>query len=126
MRADIFVPTISTDDQVRFYVDELKLFTIAQDYGMGAVLLRHVNEPAFCLQLRPGQKPSSDRALFRISTTDCEAEFARLSRIDFAIGGLESGSDRSQILEYPLGKNFLVVDASGNRFVVAQWHQNAA
>ncbi len=127
MRVDIFVPSHSADEQLRFYVEELRLFEVAQDYGMGSVLLRHVTEPSICLELAPGRPPDPGRPLFCLSTDDCEAEFKRLGGVAFAKGGLvASGNGAPAILEYPLGKTFSVHDASGNLFLIAQWHPNAA
>lgn len=125
MRIDIFVPTVSTDEQLRFYVQQLGLFVVGQDYGMGNVLLRHVEEPSFCLLLQPGRVPSGQH-LFCMSTTNCRAEFARLSGVSFDKGGLIPGPDGAlRVFEYPLGETISLRDASGNSFVIAEWHPNA-
>lgn len=127
MRVDIFVPSDSVEDQVRFYVDKLQLFTVAHDYGMGEVLLRHVAAPSICLQLAPGQLPNKRGPLFCLSIEDCEREFVRLRAISFSKGGLVSSpSGQPRILEYPLGKSFSVRDASGNIFLFMEWHPSAA
>ncbi|KEQ22554.1 hypothetical protein [Paenibacillus tyrfis] len=120
MRVDVFVPTISTEEQVRFYVQELGLFAVGQDYGMGSILLRHVDSPSFCILLQPGCAPSIDRPLFCISTANCRSEFARLLRLSFEKGGLVPAPDGSvQVFEYPLGESISLKDASG------KWHPNA-
>ncbi|WP_143286710.1 hypothetical protein [Burkholderia ubonensis] len=126
MRADIFVPTISVDEQVQFYVKELRLFTVAQDYGMGEILLRHIDCPSFCLQLQPNRSPSNDWPIFCMSTEDCRSEFARLSAIAFQRGGLvpDAGAG-AQLCEYPLGQTISLQDASGNLFLITEWHPSA-
>lgn len=126
MRVDIFVPTHSAEEQVQFYVHELQLFTVAHDYGMDSILLRHVTEPSICLQLSPRGQPYGDEPLFCLSTDDCEREYERLRGVSFTKGGLFVPAEGSPILEYPLGKTFSMTDASGNFFVVTEWHPNAA
>lgn len=127
MRVDVFVPTVSAEEQVDFYVNQLGLFEIAQDYGMGNLLLKFVNNPEFCLLLKKSnQSVLPVGPLFCISTKNCRAEFSRLSKVNFHKGGLVPGPDGLlQVFEYPLGENIFMKDPSGNSFVIAQWHENA-
>jgi hypothetical protein len=126
MRVDITVPAPIQDDQVRFYVEELRWFEVAQDYGMGNLLLRHVRAPGVCLLFDPGMAPCTDRPLFGLSTDDAATEFARLSAVSFARGGLlQSPGRAARLLEYPLGVTFSLRDAAGNLFSVTQWHPSA-
>lgn len=126
MRVDIFVPTNSVEDQIQFYVNELGIFTIENDYGMGDVLLRHVDCDSFCLQLQHNRAPSIDEPLFCISTKNCRSEFERLLKVVFRNGGLvASAGGGPQLLEFPLGQTISLRDASGNLFLITEWHPSA-
>lgn len=126
LRADVFVPSASAEAQVRFYVDELGLFEVAHDYGMGSLLLRHIHGPSFCLSLQPGRAPCREQPLFCISTPDARSELARLSAVSFSSGGIVPGGDGSaRLFEYPLGLSFTLRDASGNMFIISEWHPAA-
>ncbi|WP_157651022.1 VOC family protein [Burkholderia ubonensis] len=126
MRADIFVPTVSVDEQVRFYVKELRIFVVSQNCGMGEILLRHIDCPSFCLQLQPNRSPSGDWPIFCMTTEDCRSEFARLSVVAFQKGGLVTDAGAgAQPCEYPLGQTISLRDASGNLFLVTEWYPSA-
>ncbi|MGE6758259.1 hypothetical protein ACQKGO_09630 [Corallococcus interemptor] len=114
------------EEQVRFYVDELGLFEVAQDYGMGQMLLRCRTSPSFCLLLQPGRPVMRDTPVFTLSTSNARAELARLTAVRFTRGGLVVGRDGVPgVWEYPLGTTFSLRDAVGNLFGISQWHPSA-
>jgi len=121
MRIDLYIPTLSVDDQINFYTRELALFRIKHDYGMGSILLSYVNQPDFCLQLLPDLVPQLSSPLFSISVSNCDQEFIRLSATHFKKGGLFTAIGASKIIEYPLGKTFGMSDSSGNIFSFSEW-----
>jgi predicted lactoylglutathione lyase len=51
MRLDVFITVKNIEDSINFYVTELGLFEISQDYGMGNILLRYINNKSFCILL---------------------------------------------------------------------------
>lgn len=126
MRFDIFVPSIVAEDQVRFYVDELGLFRVRHDYGLGNFLLAHTCNHEFCLQLVPGQDVSKERPIFSLAVENLTEEVARLRSVEFRLGGFYPSGGEAKILEYPLGRSMTMLDASGNMIVLAEWHSGAA
>ena len=93
MRVDMPVPSPPCDDQLRFHVGELALFTVAHGYGLGYVVLRHVPEPWRCRMLDPDRPPSPRHPVFGLSVRSCRDELARLSTLSLAKGGLVLGPD---------------------------------
>lgn len=105
----------STRDAERYYCDELGLFDFHFDYGMGTVSLVYKENPSFFLVLSTGAGARSGGYLFGLETEDCDAIFERLRSVNFETGG-RLVSD--EVFEYPLGKNILLEDPSGNRFLI--------
>lgn len=105
----------STRDAERYYCDELGLFDFYRDYGMGTVSLVYRYNPSFFLVLSTGAGARSDGYLFGLETKDCESIFSRLKNTKFETGGRLLSSE---VFEYPLGKNILLEDPSGNRFLI--------
>lgn len=114
-RVHIRLRVDSIQDAEQYYCRELGLFEFYYDYGMGTVSLVARDNPSFFLILATGARGRSDDYLFSIETKDCELLFERLRSTRFETGG-KLLSDR--VFEYPLGKNILLEDPSGNRFLI--------
>ncbi|MGK4006211.1 hypothetical protein WMF31_26565 [Sorangium sp. So ce1036] len=105
----------SVRDAERYYCDELGLFDSCYDYGMGTVSLVSRDNPTFFLVLSTGSGAASDDYLFGLETKDCDLLFERLRSVRFETGGRLLSSE---VFEYPLGKNILLKDPSGNKFLI--------
>lgn len=58
---------------------------------------------------------------FSFEAEDCSKEFERIKNIHFLSGGRlykKEGESEPTIFEYPLGKNFLLIDPFGNKFLM--------
>ncbi|AUX21535.1 uncharacterized protein SOCEGT47_020210 [Sorangium cellulosum] len=105
----------SVRDAERYYCDELGLFEFYHDYGMETVSLVSRDNPSFFLILSAGAGACSDDCLFGLETKDCDLLFERLRSVRFETGGRLLSSE---VFEYPLGKNVLLRDPSGNKFLI--------
>lgn len=105
----------SVKEAERFYCHELGLFDFHYDYGMGTISLVCKDNPSFFLVLSTGSSACSDDYLFGLEVEDCALLFERLKAVKFETGGQLVSSE---VFEYPLGKNILLKDPSGNRFLI--------
>lgn len=123
MRCDVYVPSKDEESSIRFYVDELKLFVLVKNYGMGDVLLRYVHSEDFHIMLSSDTYASCcDTPLFALTVDDSDAELGRLLKVNFSGGGVASNEEGLPLcIEYPLGKFFRLRDPSGNLIVVNEW-----
>lgn len=121
MRVDLFLPVTSTEEALRFYVDELALFELRLDYGMDTYLIAYKRNPSLCLNLHAGELHKPNSPLFALEVENCIAEFQRMREVAFTKGGFVNTDRASQrVFEYPLGKSFLMHDPFGNRFLIIE------
>lgn len=97
-----------------FYCDELGLFELGQDFGMGQISLEGKENKNIRLLLQEGM-PQAMGLLFHLAVNDCDAVFERLKRVPFKTGALLLNEE---IFEYPLGKNVTLKDPAGNMFLL--------
>lgn len=122
MRCDVYVPSMDEQSSIRFYVEELKLFVLVRDYGMGDILLRYINSDDFHIMLSLDSSVFCNTPLFAVTVNDCDAELDRLMKVNFSVGGVApNGEGLPLCIEYPLGKFFRLRDPSGNLIVVNEW-----
>lgn len=118
MRLDIFIIVNSTKEAIQFYVDELNLFELKHDYGMGDVVIQSKLNPDFCLSISEAEAQISKTPLFGIEVVDCKELHAELLKIKFKNGGLVIDKNTEDtIMDSPLGQNIMLKDPSGNTFV---------
>lgn len=120
MRFDIFLTVQSADIALKFYIDELAMFEVRADYGMGCYLLHEKRNRSACLSIREVDARRSGEKVFGISVENCVREFERLRNTQFFFGGgIVPDDDGSiSVFDYPIGKNFLMEDPDGNRFLL--------
>jgi hypothetical protein len=122
MKTNLFIPAISIEDALRFYTEELALFKIEIDYGMDNYLISYVHNTSFGLNLAIGSPIIKSGPLYELEVTDCIPEFERIARTVFLKGGLVSSNRSSKnIFECPLGKNFLMQDPFGHKFLISEY-----
>ncbi len=111
MRFDLYLDVRSLSDAVAFYVDELGLFELAQDFGMHNFLLRAKGNWSIGMHLgeRDGQA-----AVFGIRVADCARLFERLKHTVFASGALIE----SELTRWAFLNTLVMRDPSGNRVVL--------
>ena len=106
----------------QFYIDELGLFKEITTFGERAVILREFRDENLELYIELGEcKNNSNEPSFSMEVKDCSKEFDRIKRINFFSGGhlfKDESEEEATIFEFPLGKNFLLVDPSGNKFLM--------
>jgi predicted enzyme related to lactoylglutathione lyase len=122
IRFDMFLTVESAKNAIQFYVDELKLFRVRIEYGMECFLLSAVDNNVACLRIREGNVASKKSPLFVIGVKDCDEEFARVSKIKFSNGAgiVPDRNGLLQVSDFPTGKNFVMEDPSGNRFILSE------
>jgi hypothetical protein len=122
MQANLFIPVTSIEEALHFYISELALFDIKADYGMDTYLVSYNYNPSFGLNLTVGSPISKSGPLYELVVADCVTEFKRIANIAFSKGGLVNANrDSKNIFEYPLGKNFLMEDPSGHKFLISEY-----
>ena len=120
MRVTLYLYSSSVDNSIRFYVDELALFTISENYGTGYCLLQSTLLPGFYLYLVDWCIHTEKQYALSLDVPDCDAEFRRMISTTFTSGGRiapdESGN--VEVLEYPGGKVFQMADPDNNVFAI--------
>lgn len=114
-RIQVHLKAHSVEEARRFYCEDLGLFAVHQDYGMDAVSLVFERNPNVFLILSAGSPPGSEDYAFALEVEDCGGLFDQLRAKPFVTGGRILSEE---VFEYPLGKNFLLRDPSGNRFLI--------
>lgn len=114
------VRAVSIEQSRQFYEDELAMFKHVGAVWESACALRPRGSNAFELNLGTYYNPPGDQAMFFLVVANCDREFARLRAVHFASGGriVPDKDGRVDVFEYPGGKNFLMEDPAGNRFVI--------
>jgi len=121
LRTDIFITVTSTQEALNFYIDELAMFELKHDYGMGDVLINHVNNPDFCLSLTEGEElPNrTETPQYAIKVENCHELYEKIKSISFVKGGLVKDDNfNSFFMEAPTGQSFTLSDPSGNYFTL--------
>jgi catechol 2,3-dioxygenase-like lactoylglutathione lyase family enzyme len=124
MRIDVLLRAESPADTIRFYVQELGMFQVDADYGMDAWLLRAIANPAICIQITPWHPVPRATPAFALTVPSCDLEFRRLRAQRFAGGGGLVPDEHGvlDVFEWPGGKNFMLEDPGGNRFLLCEDH----
>lgn len=124
MKVKIYLKVHDIEAAEQFYSNELKMFNVILSEARGS-LLRHVKHDYFELNIKKKTEvvdlPTTNEPIFAIETYDCKKEFTRIRKINFVSGGyIYKRADELEptTLEYPLGENFLMIDPSGNRFLI--------
>lgn len=121
MKNIAYLPSVNSEESVRFYVTELDLFDVAEDLGMGVMLLQYKRSSDFFLMVSPGISPRMDEApLFSVGVEDCSNEFERLSGVAFSNGA--AFLPPCGVIEYPLGKFVKMIDPARNVFGLYEWY----
>lgn len=111
MRFDLYLDVRSLSDAVAFYVDELGLFELAQDFGMHNFLLRAKGNWSIGMHL--GEQDARG-AVFGIRVADCARLFEGLKHTVFASGALIE----SELTRWAHMNTLVMRDPSGNRVVL--------
>lgn len=124
MRMKVLLKTESAALSRQFYEDELAMFRLEGELWERACSLRSLSDDSFGIQLASYFNPPPDLAmpLFSLIVEDCDREFSRLFATTFASGGRLVPDEKGmvEVFEYPGGRNFIMEDPSGNRFLIAQ------
>lgn len=125
VHATVYLYSSSLVESVRFYVDELGLFTVLENCGTGYCLLACKRLPGFRLYLSDWCGPAQKQYILSLEAEDCDAEFRRLSGVLFTSGARITPDETGQIgvLEYPGGKVFQIEDPDGNLFTIAEHYK---
>lgn len=121
MRVAVNMPVDSTDKIVKFYVEELALFEISRDYGMSTVLISYKGDSDFGIMLSETEDSSSLGNLFlELEVENCKNTFIALRKSLSQSKGYIYAKDlgNPEIFEYPVGKNFMVIDPLGNKILM--------
>ena len=125
---EVFLKVCSSARAIDFYVNEAKLFKEAADFGGGYISLKCICADHIYLSILESSSfsPVGD-PLFSIGVKNCDGEVARLSAVEFKSGGsiYKDSSGRIAVIEYPLGKNIMLIDPDGHRFLLMEWNDNA-
>lgn len=107
----------------RFYVDELKLFKIDTRSTDGACCaISAIGNDEVTINLGPQFKQQSEFALFSLEVDNCDRELERLRKCRFESGGrvVPDKNGQLNVFEWPGGKNFMLEDPAGNRFLLEE------
>ena len=116
MRISLYLYSTSIENSIRFYVDELSMFSVVEDLGTGYCLLRATDSPDFHIYLTDWVARPSDQFTFSLDVSDCDAVFRRLHEVDYASRAriIPDATGNVEVFEYPGGKNFEMEDPDGN------------
>lgn len=122
MRVTLYLDCSAIEKSIDFYVEELALFDVAENYGTGYCLLESRLLRGFHLYLADWCNPAGNEYIFSLDVPDCDAEFQRLQSICFSSGGriLPDENGHIGVLEYPGGKVFQMTDPDNNRFTISE------
>lgn len=106
---------------MEFYVNELALFEVAEDFGWGNVFLRYIRSEDFylMLSLELGVR-EGDASIFSVGVGNCFGEYNRIKGVNFK-SGAEILSNPG-FVEWPLGKFLKMRDPAGNVFDLSEWY----
>lgn len=105
----------SVEQAQRFYCEDFGLFDFHYDYGMDTVSLVFKCNPTVFLILSLGKPFESQDYAFALEAKNCAHLFRQLrNKLFVTTGRLLS----TEVFEYPLGKNFVLQDPSGNKVLV--------
>jgi hypothetical protein len=128
MRAAVNMSVKSMAETLNFYVGELSLFDVKRDYGMGTVLISYKKNDGFGLMLTEISDFSEPPKFFlELEVENCDTEFERVKKSLAKSKGYiyaEEG-EMPGVFEYPVGKNFLVVDPFGNKILIFEDYNNS-
>lgn len=114
-------PTIivkNIENSVLFYTKEIALFSKEIDFGMGDIRLIS-EDKLFGIFLHEDENHHpSNHPLLTILTKTIDEEYARIKNINFTSGG--GFLPKNGIFEYPAGRNFMIIDPSGNKIIIEQ------
>lgn len=104
----------------QFYEDELRMFKLKGDMWDSACSMLANDSDQLELELTTYNRPPSQEPIFTLVVASCDDEFDRLNSTAFASGGRLVPNDRGipEVFEYPAGKNFMLEDPAGNRFLI--------
>ena len=107
------------DDMLGFYTEELGLFILAQDYGMGSCKMVSRLHPACALLVsRVDDHHPSSRPGFSIVVDDLDHLHQKYRSTEFRSGGFLASV--SGIFEYPAERTITMVDPARNIFLICQ------
>jgi hypothetical protein len=122
MKTTLFIPVTSADEALRFYIEKLALFEINIDYGMDNYLISYKHNNSFGLNIVLGSPIIHLGPLYELEVANCIPEFERIAGTVFEKGGLVNPNRNSKnIFEYPLGRNFLMEDPFGHKFLISEY-----
>jgi predicted enzyme related to lactoylglutathione lyase len=104
----------------QFYEDELGLFKLQGELWDSACTMQAIYSDEFGIELTTYNRAPAEEPAFTLIVPDCAREFARLRATSFGSGAriVPNKDGVVEIFEYPAGKNFMMEDPSGNRFMI--------
>ena len=120
MKLSLMLRADSPSASRQFYEDELGMFRLKGEMWDSACQMVAVSNDDIELELTDYNREASDSPVFTLMVDDCDREFARLRATGFASGARIVPNDNGvvAVFEYPAGKNFMMEDPSGNRFMI--------
>lgn len=125
MLVRLYLHSSSLEKSIKFYVEELALFKISENYGTGYCLLESTILSGFGIYLADSCSPTGGQNLFSLDVDDCDAQFRRLRAASFSSGARISPDEHGNIgvLEYPGGKVFQMEDPDKNAFTIYEHYK---
>lgn len=120
MRADIFLNSASCEKSIQFYVDELGLFDLINNFGTGFCTLRSKALPNLNLILGDGYSGPGPWPVLGLSVDSCYDELNRLRNVRFESGGelVPNAAGQLKVFEYPGGRNILLRDPDKHQLLL--------
>ena len=120
MKLSLMLRANSPSASRQFYENELGMFRLKGEMWDSACQMVAIGNDSLELELTNYNREPSESPVFTLMVDDCEREFARLRATQFSSGGRLVPDDKGvvEVFEYPAGKNFMLEDPSGNRFMI--------
>lgn len=123
MRINIFLKSSSCNNSIKFYVEELGMFDLVNNFGTGFCTLRAKGAPNFDIILGDDYNESGSWPAFALSVNDCYAELNRLCQVQFTSGGelIRTKDGKLEVFEYPGGRNILLRDPDNHEVMLFEY-----
>lgn len=123
MLINIFLKSFSCSNSIKFYVEELGMFDLINNFGTGFCTLRAKAAPNLDIILGDHYNETGPWPALALSVDDCYAELNRLKDVQFASGGgiIQTEDGRLEVFEYPGGRNIRLRDPDNHEIMLFEY-----
>lgn len=120
MKMIVLLKAESPELSRQFYENELGMFKLRGAMWDSGCTMQAVTNDDLSIELTTYNRNPTEEPAFTLVVDNCQREFNRLCAIHFSSGAriVPNKDGVLELFEYPAGKNFMMEDPGGNRFVI--------